>query len=152
MNLSLAILDGRLTVKQLKISRRHMGSIFKADLRSRRPRGSVIGGKTENRREKVEINSNVSVFPSNPDHDNFYLVSFDPKPPLWASYAMFCDLFHPDLIWCPCDMICLCRWSPPLLPPPPSPPPSLLPPTPPPPPTLSYSPGGRCISRQGSLS
>ena len=35
LDLSLAILDGRLTVKQLKISRRHMGSIFKADLRPR---------------------------------------------------------------------------------------------------------------------
>ena len=73
----------------------------------------LFGGKTENRHEMVESNSNVSVFPSNPDHDKLYLTFFDVKPPLWACYAMFCDLFRPDLIWCPCDMICLSRWSPP---------------------------------------
>ena len=53
----------------------------------------AFGGKTEteteNRREKVENNSNVSVFPSNPDHDNFYLSSFDVMPPLWACYASY---------------------------------------------------------------
>ena len=43
-----------------------------------------IGGKTESRCEKVENNSNVSVFPSNPNHDNFYPLSFDLMPPLWA--------------------------------------------------------------------
>ena len=48
----------------------------------------LFGGKTESRREMIESNSNVSVFPSNPDHENVYLLSFDPMPPLWASYAI----------------------------------------------------------------
>ena len=46
----------------------------------------LIGAKTESRGEKVE--NNVSVFPSNPNHDNFYPLSFDLMLPLWASYAI----------------------------------------------------------------
>ena len=38
--------------------------------------------------EKVENNSNVSFFLSNPDHDNCDLFSFDPMPPLWVSYTI----------------------------------------------------------------
>ena len=49
---------------------------------------NLIGGKTESRREMMESNSNVSVFPSNPDHDNCYLLSSDVLPPLWACYAI----------------------------------------------------------------
>ena len=37
----------------------------------------------------MESNSNVSVFPSNPDHDNFYPVFFDVMPPLWVCYASY---------------------------------------------------------------
>ena len=50
-----------------------------------------VGGKTEKRVEKVENYSNISVFPSNPDHDNFYLstLSFDVMPPLSACYAIY---------------------------------------------------------------
>ena len=48
----------------------------------------IFGWKTENQCEKVENNSNVSVFPSNPNRDNFYPLSFDLMPPLWASYAI----------------------------------------------------------------
>ena len=36
---SLATTDQSLTIKQLKISRRHMGTIFKANLGPRRPIG-----------------------------------------------------------------------------------------------------------------
>ena len=48
----------------------------------------LFEGKKENRCEKVENNSKVSVFSSNPNHDNFYPLLFDPMPPLWASYAI----------------------------------------------------------------
>ena len=48
-----------------------------------------IGGKPENRWEKVENNSNVYVFPSNPEHDKIYPVFFDVMPPLWACYAIY---------------------------------------------------------------
>ena len=41
LDCSLAILDWWLTEKQLKISRRHMGPISKANLRPRRTKGSV---------------------------------------------------------------------------------------------------------------
>ena len=48
---------------------------------------SLLEGKRK-RCEKVENNSNVSVFPSNPGHDNCNLFSFDPMLPLWVSYAI----------------------------------------------------------------
>ena len=39
--------------------------------------------------EKLENNSNVSNFPSNPEHDKIYPVIFDVMPPLWACYASY---------------------------------------------------------------
>ena len=72
----------------------------------------IFGGKHKHKRGSVHSNSNVYVFPSNPDHDNFYLVSFDPMPPLWVSYAI-CARSDMVVQYTPSDMICLCRWSPP---------------------------------------
>ena len=47
---------------------------------------------SENGNKNVENNNNVSVFPSNPDDDNSYPLSFDVMPPLWASYARVVDI------------------------------------------------------------
>ena len=65
----------------------------------------VFGGKTENRCEKMESNSNVSAFPSILEHDKIYCVFFDVMPPLLACYTLFCDVYRTDLICRLCDMI-----------------------------------------------
>ena len=72
-----------------------------------------FGGKTENRCETIHSNSNVSIFPSILGHDIIYPTFFDVMPTIWVCYAMFCDLFCTDLIWCLYAMICLCRCPPP---------------------------------------
>ena len=37
----------------------------------------------------MKVENNGKVFPSNPDHGNFYPLSFDIMPPLWACYASY---------------------------------------------------------------
>ena len=47
------------------------------------------------RKVTVESNNNVSVFPSNPEHDKIYLGFLDVMPPLWACYATWAG--HVDI-------------------------------------------------------
>ena len=54
----------------------------------------LFGGKTENRRDRVENNSHVSVFPSIPEHDKIYPVFVDVMPPLRACYASYARVVY----------------------------------------------------------